>query len=202
MPLQYLSFHHWREFLSHPRRQALAGALFTLAVLLPIWALLAASYGDSRLADRQAQVEAMLAHHAAALNTSLNQRLSLLNGLLAFVQAHPDGQLAAEADSFLGSLSAGASGIRRLTIAAADAPPLVYPAGDAPDPGLDDPATLDEALSGEEVVLDGPFDAPEGTDGPVLVGRQAVFLAGEYWGVVAVTRPCWTTPGWPIPRTA
>ncbi len=187
MPLQYLSFHHWREFLSHPRRQALAGALFTLAVLLPIWALLAASYGDSRLADRQAQVEAMLAHHAAALNTSLNQRLSLLNGLLAFVQAHPDGQLAAEADSFLGSLSAGASGIRRLTIAAADAPPLVYPAGDAPDPGLDDPATLDEALSGEEVVLDGPFDAPEGTDGPVLVGRQAVFLAGEYWGVVAVT---------------
>ncbi len=102
-----------------PRSRSLIIALFLLAVMLPLWWLIGNWYGERLLADRRARITGLLAVHANLLNTAIQQRLALLNGLKAFADAHVASRVgleSAEFAAFASVLCSGTTGIRNVTL--------------------------------------------------------------------------------------
>ena len=180
-----------------PRSRSLVIALFILTVMLPLWWLLGNWYEGRLLADRNARITGLLAIHANFLNSAIQQRLALLNGLKAFADAHVTSNVgieSAEFEAFASVLFGETTGIRRVTISPGGVTRFVYPLeGSESLIGQDlvndrRPAVrtdVQRAIRSRRVVLSGPYAIrPKGLE---LVARQAVYKGETFWGLVSVS---------------
>lgn len=180
-----------------PRSRSLIIALFILAALSPVWWTMGNWYEERLLADRRTRITGLLAVHANFLNTAIQQRLALLNGLKAFVDAHVTSRMgidAAEFAAFASALSSGTTGIRSVVVAPDGITQFVYPAeGNEGLIGQDlvndrrtaVRADVQRAVRSRRVVLSGPYAIRQ--KGLELVARQAVYKGETFWGLVSIS---------------
>ncbi|MDP1991483.1 MAG: HD domain-containing protein [Syntrophales bacterium] len=180
-----------------PRSRSLIIALFLLSVMLPLWWLVGNWYGERLLADRRTRITGLLAVHANLLNTAIQQRLALLNGLKAFADAHVISHVgleSAEFAAFASVLCGGMTGIRNVTVSPDGITLFVYPIeGNEGLVGQDlvndrraaVRTDVQRAIRSRRVVLSGPYAIrPKGLE---LVARQAVYKGETFWGLVSIS---------------
>ncbi|RMH72070.1 MAG: PAS domain S-box protein [Cyanobacteria bacterium J007] len=181
----------------------LAGVIVGSIVLAAVWGLVRAEQQRDRQKVRT-EVLNQLSAVRARLETSLNSRLFLTRGLVAYVSIHPD--LNSEDFQRLArGLSVQQTGILNLQLAKNNVISHVYPLeGHEAALGLNlleypkaKEATLRAIATGKTVVA-GPLDLIQGGVG--FISRTPIFLArdrltaaaspaaerGEYWGLAAI----------------
>jgi len=180
-----------------PRRRSLLIALIILAILLPLWWQGGNRFGERLLADKRTRITGLLAVHADFLNTAISERLSLLNVLKAFVDAHlasHTGIEAMEFTAFASVLFSETAGIRNVTVSPDGITRFVYPTegneGLVGQDVVNDRRTavradVQRAIRSKQVVLSGPYTIRQ--KGLELVARQAVYKGGTFWGLVSVS---------------
>lgn len=180
-----------------PRRRSLLIALLILVVLLPLWWQLGNWYGERLLTERRTRITGLLAVHADFLDTAISERLTLLNGLKAFADAHVASYMGIESTefaAFASVLSSGTAGIRNFSISPDGITRLVYPTegneGLVGQDVINDRRTtvradVQRAIRSKRVVLSGPYAIRQ--KGLELVARQAVYQGGTFWGLVSVS---------------
>lgn len=180
-----------------PRSRSLIAALLILAALSPLWWIIGNWYGERLSADGRARIAGLLAVHANFLNTAIQQRLALLNGLKAFADAHVvshTGMDTAEFAAFASVLSSGTTGIRNIAISPDGIAHFVYPAeGNEGLIGHDlvndrraaVRTDVQRAVRSRRVVLSGPYAIRQ--KGLELVARQAVYKGETFWGLVSIS---------------
>ena len=180
-----------------PRSRSLIIALFLLALMLPLWWMIGNWYGERLLTDRRTRITGLLAVHGNFLNTAINQRLALLNGLKAFADAHVVSRVGLESTefaAFASVLCSGTTGIRSVTISPDGITLFVYPVeGNEALIGQDlvndrrvaVRTDVQRAIRSRRVVLSGPYAIrPKGLE---LVARQAVYKGETFWGLVSIS---------------
>ncbi|TAN55033.1 MAG: PAS domain S-box protein, partial [Rhodospirillales bacterium] len=147
------------------------------------------------LDDESLQVRFKLSILKNSLESALDQRLFLGQGLEALVRSQRD-ITPQEFENIARILLAGRTGIRNLTLARDNVVSHVFPAeGNQAALGLnlmsrgDQAGAVREAISKRSMILAGPFALVQG--GTALAARTPVFLPGasgtlEYWGLVSV----------------
>jgi PAS domain S-box-containing protein len=180
--------------LRRPAWRALLFAALTATVLLPFWRLFDSRYQKAQQAEYRSQVREHASSHAAGIAAAVNRRLTLIDGLYAFVES----QLASpgfESDlkSFSAGLYAAAPGIRAVEVIPGGVIRFVYPlAGNEGALGHDlnaDPRSevrtdLERARKTGGHSLTGPLELWQGGLG--LVARRAVSRDGRFWGFVTI----------------
>lgn len=169
-----------------------AAAVFVL--LLAIWWYADQWYEERLLVEQRAQAVGEVSARGNALSSGVNRRLARLQGLHAFVQtegSEPD--FALKFEQFAADLYAGSRGVRNFAVAPEGEMRYIYPLegneavlGYQPllDPLPEVVADVQRAIETEEAILSGPIELIQGGLG--LIGRQAVFQDGRYWGLVNV----------------
>jgi len=182
---------------SRPRSSTLLLTLVVLIVSLLCAGLFDLWYQGQMRQEEHAQTSQTLTPYGQALNTALNQRLALLDALVAFAKTHADAPpLEALFDTFAAGLSSGKQGIRALQLYRNDRSLLVYPhkgnevtlsrrlqdlINDArPNVRVD----VQRAINSAKTALSGPYELRQGGLG--LVARKAIFIEGELWGLAVV----------------
>ncbi len=180
-----------------PRGRSLIVALLILAALSPLWWTIGNWYGEHLLADGRARITGLLAVHANFLQTAVQQRLALLNGLKAFAEAHVVSRAGidtAEFAAFASVLSSGTTGIRSIVVSPDGITHFVYPTeGNEVLIGQDlvndrravVRADVQRAIRSRRVVLSGPYSIRQ--KGLELVVRQAVYKGETLWGLVSIS---------------
>ena len=175
-----------------PRGRSLLIALFILAVMLPLWWLAGNWYGERLLADRNTRIKGFLAVYANYLNTAIQQRLALFNGIKAFVDARVTSRVGIEStefSAFASALCSGTTGIRSITVSPDGITLIAYPAeGNEGLVGQDlvndrrsaVRADVQRAIRSRRVVLSGPYAIrPKGLE---LVGKTSRIQRGDLLG--------------------
>ena len=180
-----------------PRSRSLVIALFILAAILPFWWQIGNWYGERLLTDRRTRITGLLAVHSNFLNTAIRQRLALLNGLKAFVDAHVNSNMGiefTEFTAFASVLCSGTTGIRSATVSPDGITLFVYPAaGNESLVGQDlvndrraaIRTDVQRTMRSRRVVLSGPYAIRQ--KGLELVARQAVYNGETFWGLVSIS---------------
>lgn len=185
-----------------PRSRSLIIALLILAVLSPLWWQTSLWYRERLLIEMRARITKTLAMRANYLSMAINQRISLVRGLAAFVDRHiaANGRIDAVAFTTIASgLSSVTSGIRKIAIAPGGIMLYIHPAeGNENLAGQnliqDGRAAfrtdVQRAIRTRRITVTGPYALrPKGLQ---LVARQAVYSGETFWGLVSVD--CDITP--------
>lgn len=172
----------------------LLAATVVFLLLLVIWWYAGQWYEERLLVEQRAEAVSEVSVRGSALSSGLNRRLARLQGLHAFVQTEgSDPDFALKFEQFAADLYAGSRGVRNFAIAPEGKVRYVYPLegnetvlGYQPllDPRPEVVADVQRALETEEAILSGPIELVQGGLG--LIGRQAVFQDGRFWGLVNV----------------
>ncbi len=166
--------------------------LLTSLIFLIAWWRAGVWYQDRLIAEQRAQAADELFLRASTLSAALNRRISLVEGLHAFVQSSTDRPgLAANFEKFAAIMYESTPGIRNLAIAPRGVIYYVYPVeGNIQVIGYDplrDPRSevreeVERAIETGQLVLSGPSELTQGGIG--LIARKAIFKQGDYWGLV------------------
>ena len=180
-----------------PRGRSLLIALVILALMLPLWWLAGNWYGERLLADRNTRIKGFLAVYANYLNTAIQQRLALFNGIKAFVDARVTSRVGIEStefSAFASALCSGTTGIRSITVSPDGITLIAYPTeGNEGLVGQDlvkdrraaVRADVQRAIRSRRVVLSGPYAIrPKGLE---LSARQAIYKGETFWGLVSMS---------------
>ena len=173
-------------------RTAIAAALSVVACWLAFsW------YEGQLLTEQKIKYQAELIPYASALSTALNEKISLLSGIEAFVQTSlRDKDLGSRFNIFASGLYTANSGIRAIQVFPPAGAEMIYPvAGNEAVSGgglqklLQDErpgvrADIDAAISTKRTVLSGPYELRQGGFG--LVARKALFDRGSFWGLTVI----------------
>ncbi len=173
---------------------ALVTAMVFLAMLLLTLGVTGHWYREYLLREVRAEVEADLSIRGIALTAVMNRRFALLDGLSTYVRTdHGTPNFEARLEAYAEDISSSRVGIRNITIAPDGVVRWVYPlAGNEGvlgyEPRLDARAEVrkdvEETMRTGEIVLTGPVDLIQGGRG--LIAREAIFIDGEYWGLVNI----------------
>ena len=176
------------------RRVPVLAAIVTLALLsFTAWGI--DGWYESQLQNEQrARGTIDISLRSNALTTSLNRRLTRLQGLQSFVQAEADtSDFSDKFETYAAGLYAGSFGILNVAVAPDGVTQHVYPLHGNElvlgyQPALDSRAEVRQdvhraRLTGE-IVLTGPTALVQGGQG--LIARQAVFHNHHYWGLVSI----------------
>lgn len=170
-----------------------------LALLFGIFMVwVASSWYEKRLVDEQrTKYRDELLPYAEGLSTLLNERLSMLDSMDAFVKASMrDADLRSRFEIFASGLYAGYSGIRAIQLFPPVGPEIVFPrsgneavAGRGLSNLLNDErpnvrADIEKAISTGKAALSGPYELRQGGLG--VIARKAVFDRGNLWGFVVL----------------
>ncbi len=184
------------RFLTKPRRKALAVALVVLCVNLVIARQISNHYATLFLDEKRQSIKGEVELYGDRLTITLNSYFALLEGVHGFVQAEnnsPFNHIESTFYDLAVVFHEGTSGIRNFTIAPNGVQTYVYPReGNEVVLGhdlLNDErptvrADVAEAIETREITLSGPYELRQGGLG--LVARQAVYMDGEFWGLVAM----------------
>ena len=117
-----------RKWWWTPVLRALLAVAIAAAVLLPGWKYLDRRYEEDQRADFRAEVREHAASYAAGLADAMNRRLSLIDGLYAFVQSQLSSPTyESDLTSFAKGLYAAAPGIRAIEVIPGSTIKFVYP---------------------------------------------------------------------------
>ncbi|HKK13526.1 MAG TPA: diguanylate cyclase, partial [Gammaproteobacteria bacterium] len=180
-----------------PLPQYLSTLLITVVIGLSVavfdW-MIQSRFQVRERADVLHRVSSVRAH----LESGLNSRLFLTQGLVSYVSTHPD-LSRSQFDTLARGLMAGQSGVRSILLARNTVVTHVYPAaGDQQALGLKllslpgQRAAVERALDTGETVVAGPVKLSPG--GPAFVARTPIHLPdgrgrpgkGRYWGLATV----------------
>jgi len=179
-----------------PQRVALAYALATLAGLLVLWVALDNLAEERFAVFEHQQVAAYVDTLSASLSVSLNEKISLITGLHAYVKAEIDerGNLVnTETEAFAAELYHSSQDIRNIAIGPGGVMRFVYPYAanqsvvgyePAQDPRPEVRAEVQRAIDSRDVVLSLPYALIQGGLGMIV--RRAVYVEDSYWGLVNI----------------
>jgi PAS domain S-box-containing protein len=166
-----------------------AGGLFGLA-----WFEFGKFRETQREQSARGRVHLALSARSQLLITAVERRLTLLDGLHAFVELQiGPGDLARTFPAFASRLQSVVPGVRNLGVARGSVYELVYPVegnqkivGYDPlvDPRPDVRDDVQRMLESGSSVVSGPLQLVQG--GPGLIARRALRHEGRVWGFVAV----------------
>ncbi len=184
----------WNQLWRTPNGLAFLGAFIALLLLVLLWRQAASWYEERLLTEQRAEIVSELSIRANALSSAVNRRLARLQGLHAFAQTEGNNPYFATLyEEFAAGIYAGSRGVRNLAIAPDSVMRFVYPRegneavlGYQPlqDPRPEIRSDTQKAITSGEVVVSGPVELVQGGLG--LIGRQAVFIDGEYWGLANI----------------
>ncbi len=183
-----------RNWLRRPTHRGLAAAVLTAAVLLPLWMRFDRLYREYEEAGYREDVRRDAASEADNIAAAVNRRLSVLEGLYAFVQSQLGSRrFESDLQSFSAGIYAALPGMRAIEVMPNGVIKYVYPLeGNEAAVGLDlkaDPreeirADLARARHSGQHTITGPIELKQGGLG--LIGRLAVFREDRFWGYVTV----------------
>lgn len=182
---------------NHPIGKTLVWTGVSCIFLLIIWWLTMGWYQDQLLKTQKERVQQELMPYGYSLASVVNSRFALLEGLAAFVYAHPtESDLQSNFEMFARGLATGKNNIRALQIFPSDVPEHVYPAlrnqaiiggslkklinDDRPNVRADVKRTIETRKMARSI----PYRLRQGGMG--LVARKAIFHGDTFWGLVAV----------------
>ncbi|HNX40598.1 MAG TPA: ATP-binding protein, partial [Methanothrix sp.] len=171
-------------------------ALFAL-VLLAVWWQAGLWYQERLMDEERTQVAGELQPQGNSLAMAISERLELLEGLAAFVQAEIESSRSALDEEFLvfsSQIYARSIGIRNLAVAPQGVFRYVYPPESRPgmmgqslflniSPAFK--GDVQRAVSSRKVVLSPPHNMRRGGLG--VVARKSVFEDETFWGFVSMT---------------
>ncbi len=166
-------------------------------VLLLIWWQASLWYQAQLVTDERTRVAGQLDPQGNSLAMAISQRLELLEGLHAFVQAEirsPKSALDDEFEIFAEHIYSSTNGIRNLAVAPNGVFRYVYPALDYEAmigrslfqdifPGFRE--DVQKAIDTHRLVITNPHEMRRGGLG--LVARKAVYENDTFWGIVMIT---------------
>lgn len=172
-------------------------ALVCVGILLYIWNYVGNWYRHQLTSEARSAVATALIPKGNALFTTINREFALMNGLVAFVDAHPKNSvLKGEFNTFAAGLLSGRHSIRVVQIFLNEGPVLAYPIeGNEAIIGrrLEDLVNDDRpkvredvrrAIVRRQVTLSYPYELRQGGLG--VVARLAIFNGDEFRGIVSV----------------
>lgn len=149
------------------------------------------------LAEQKIKYHAELMPYASSLATTLNERISMLNGIEAFVQTSlRDADLRNRFKIFAEGLYTANSGIRAIQVFPPTGPEMLYPVArneavatgtlknllQDQRPGVR--TDIDAAIATGRTMLSGPYELRQGGLG--LVARRALYDRGSFWGLAVI----------------
>jgi sensor domain CHASE-containing protein len=166
-------------------------------VLLLIWWQASLWYQAQLVTDERTRVAGQLDPQGNSLAMAISQRLELLEGLDAFVQAEirsPKPALDDEFEIFSEHIYSSTNGIRNLAVAPNGVFQYVYPVRDYEamigrslfldlSPGFRE--DVQKAIDTHRLVITNPHEMRRGGLG--LVARKAVYENETFWGIVMIT---------------
>ena len=169
-------------------------AVLAAALLFPLWARFDRQYQQAQQDAYRSQIREHTLFQAASVAAAVNRRLTLIDGLYAFVQSQlASPRFESDLKSFSSGLYAAAPGIRAIEIIPGGVIRFIYPlAGNEAalghdlnkDPRAEVRSDLERARKTGRHSLTGPLELRQGGLG--LVARRAVFREGRFWGFVAI----------------
>ena len=185
----------FRGITARPHHAQLS-ALLAVVLLLATWLQISTWYRSRQLADKQTEVSTHLTHEGESLAGALNRRVSVLQGLAAFVLAH-QGQVEphheVEEEQALKWLYGNVAGTRLIAIAPDGVQSLAYPAS-----GIEVPYSVDLLRGGTPLVAGVVQRAVQSRRPTVLYVRAtqpaqpdlfvfyAVYDGDTLWGLVVM----------------
>ncbi|MDQ1261838.1 MAG: hypothetical protein QG575_1019, partial [Euryarchaeota archaeon] len=178
------------------RKTQMQTALIAIALLL-IWWQASLWYQAQLITDEQARVASQFDSQGNSLAMAISQRLELLEGLDAFVQAEirsPKSALDEEFVIYAGHIYSDIKGIRNLAIAPNGVFRHVYPATDYEamigrslfldiSPGYRE--DVQKAIDTHRLVITNPHEMKRGGLG--MVARKALYVNERFWGFISIT---------------
>ncbi len=178
------------------RKTQLQTALIAIALLL-IWWQAGLWYQSQLITDEQARIAGQLDSQGNSLAMAISQRLELLEGLDAFVQAEISSPKPALNDEFViysEHIYSSTDGIRNLAIAPNGVFQYVYPATDYEamrgrslfqdlSPAFRE--DMQKAIDTHHLVITNPHEMKRGGLG--MVARKAVYENETFWGFISIT---------------
>ena len=169
-------------------------AVFAAAVLFPLWAHFDRQYQRAQQDAYRSQIREHTLFQAASVAAAVNRRLTLIDGLYAFVQSQlASPRFESDLESFSAGLYAAAPGIRAIEVIPGGVIRFIYPlAGNQAalghdlnnDPRAEVRTDLERARKTGRHSLTGPLELRQGGLG--LVARRAIFREGRCWGFVTI----------------
>jgi PAS domain S-box-containing protein len=184
----------WRRWTTGPRGWALAAALLAGLIFGAGWWQIGSWRDGVRLRELRGDVRVQLSVEGQALAAAIERRMTLLNGLHAFVELElGTPEFARDYPLFASRLHDTVPGVRNLAVARGSVYEIVYPlegnervlqydllADVRPDVRED----ARRALEGGGTVVSGPIELVQGGIG--LIARRAIHRDGRVWGLVVV----------------
>jgi len=168
----------------------LVGILFVILLETVIFK----QYEEKLISDIQLTITDELSAKTVALNATLNRRLAILHGIIAFSESIKDqNEIARYFDDFAAGLIKNTSGIRALILAPNGTQTFVHPLqGNEKIVGRNIFANvrpeqleaLQRTVESPHMVLNGPYQLLQGGLG--LVARQSIYRDNEFWGLATI----------------
>lgn len=185
-----------KSYLSGQRRAGLVSALIAFMGLFLLWSLVGTQIELHFNNEEREQVGFQVGRLGSSLALGVNQRMSLVTSLQAYVEAEAanhdlfDGY---EMDAFSAGLYNSAAGIRNIALAPQGVMKFVYPYEanksvlgyePAQDPRQHVRDEVQRAITSGKVILSLPNELVQGGLG--LIARQAIVVQGAYWGLANI----------------
>jgi sensor domain CHASE-containing protein len=178
------------------KKKQLRTALIAVALLL-IWWQASLWYQAQLMTDERTRIAGQFDSQGNSLAMAISERLELLEGLDAFVQAEIRSPKSALDDEFIiyaAQIYSDTKGIRNLAIAPNGVFRYVYPARDYDamigrslfqdlSPAFRE--DMQKAIDTHRQVITNPHEMKRGGLG--MVARKAVYLNETFWGIISIT---------------
>lgn len=184
----------WRKILLDPDQFTSLGSVLALLLLLTVWWHLGVWFKDYLVFEKRTQIRNDLYLVGNSLSVAVNRRLSLLDGLVVFVQTSATtGQLDEDFESFAAGLFASTVGIRNIHLAPLGVVSYVYPQEEnqqmfgynlLEDARAQVRQDMLEAIERRYTVVTGPLELIQGGQG--LIVTKAIFIGEQFWGLASI----------------
>ncbi|HOA24416.1 MAG: PAS domain S-box protein [Chloroflexi bacterium] len=185
----------FRSLWQGPSAKAALGSLAMFLLLLVVWWRAGVWYREQLIVQRRGQLLAQASIHGSDFASAINQRISRLQALRAYVETEYDNpQFRTHYHDFAAELYVDALGVRHFALAPGGVVRYVYPEDENQfligsdllnDRREEVRQDAEQAIQSGRVVLSGPYELLQGGQG--LLARQAVYINWHYWGLVSIT---------------
>jgi PAS domain S-box-containing protein len=178
-------------------RKTQAQTVLFAIVLLLIWWQAGLWYQSQLISDERGRVATHLNPHGTSLAMGVSERLEMLDGLNAFIEAEigsPKGSLGEKFMIFSENIYSGSRGILNIAVAPDGIFRYVYPIGSGrsmigqslfQDLSPAYRADIQRAMDTRQPVITHPHEMRRGGLG--MVARRAVYENDSFWGIISIT---------------